>query len=173
MSEAQVMNRAMSDILNPAERSKRMSNIRQKDTDLERSVRSTLHKLGFRFRISRRDLPGTPDIVLPKWNTAVFVNGCFWHAHDCHFFRLPGNRASWWESKLKKNVGRDRDKTAALQQLGWRVLVVWKCALMGKTRLSDSEFESLLSRAIVQPFRLLEIRGKDSSVPPRDFGKLQ
>ena len=140
-----------------------MSAVRQKNTDLERSVRSMLHRLGFRFRITRKDLPGTPDIVLPKWRVAIFVNGCFWHAHDCHFFKVPATRSDWWEAKLKRNAERDRQKIEELSREGWRTVVVWKCALIGKSHLSRSELEISIRSLIARPAWLSEIRGKMSS----------
>lgn len=106
-----------------------MSNIRGKNTTPERQVRKGLWKLGFRFRLHAR-LPGKPDIVLPKWNTVVFVHGCFWHAHaGCPFFRIPATRADFWRDKLLGNRARDERTIAQLVQAGLRVIVVWECAL--------------------------------------------
>src|SRR5690349_6557163 len=98
-----------------------MSRVRGRDTAPELRVRCALHAAGFRFRLHRRDLPGRPDIVLPAFRTAVFVHGCFWHAHDCPRGRRPASNSAFWAAKLEKNVARDRDAAAALVWLGWTV----------------------------------------------------
>lgn len=105
-----------------------MSNIRSKDTKPERILRSALHRQGFRFRIHRKDLPGKPDIVLPKYSTVIFVHGCFWHYHkDCREGRVPSSNSAFWKEKLEKNVDKDERHRIALEKLGWRVVVVWEC----------------------------------------------
>lgn len=110
------------------ERSRIMSRIRSRDTKPEMAVRSHLHSRGLRFRLHRRDLPGTPDIVLPRYRSAVMVHGCFWHGHEgC--FRNPRTRAEWWSAKIARNRDRDVAASAALAQAGWRVHVVWECQL--------------------------------------------
>jgi len=116
------------DRLTPEERSQNMSRIRNKDTRPEKIVRSLLHRLGFRFRLHRRDLPGTPDIVLPGRKAVIFVHGCFWHQHKgCKDSGIPKTNTEFWETKLNKNVERDKKNTAALKQLGWKVLEIWEC----------------------------------------------
>lgn len=105
-----------------------MSRIRGKDTGPEKAVRSVLHRMGYRFRLYGRKLPGRPDIVLPKYQTVVFVHGCFWHRHrGCRNCTTPTNRRAWWLAKLDGNVARDRVHAATLKKLGWRVIVVWEC----------------------------------------------
>jgi DNA mismatch endonuclease, patch repair protein len=105
-----------------------MSRIRAKDTKPELAVRSLLHRLGFRFRIHVKRLPGCPDIVLPKLKTVVFVNGCFWHRHrNCKFAYSPKSRKAFWEEKFRANVMRDRQRQRDLRRLGWTVHVVWEC----------------------------------------------
>lgn len=107
-----------------------MSSIRGRDTKPELSVRRYLHKCGFRYRLHRRDLPGSPDLVLAKWNVAVFVHGCFWHGHKgCRYFRVPATRTDFWAAKIRGNAERDARAEAALLRSGWRVVVVWECAL--------------------------------------------
>jgi DNA mismatch endonuclease (patch repair protein) len=107
-----------------------MAAIKGRNTKPEILVRQILHAHGFRFRLHRRDLPGRPDIVLPKYKTVVFVNGCFWHQHvGCKFATKPSSRAEFWEAKLTRNVARDFENTAKLAELGWRVIVVWECEL--------------------------------------------
>lgn len=118
------------DALTPQRRSWNMSRIRGSDTGPERRVRSLLHRLGFRFTLRRRGLPGRPDIVLPKWQTAVFVHGCFWHHHaGCPNAVMPKTRAEFWAKKLQGNVTRDDVAVRTLKKLGWRVIIVWECEL--------------------------------------------
>lgn len=109
-------------------RSALMSRIRSKGTEPELTVRSALHKLGFRFRLHDRDLPGSPDIVLPKHKTVIFVHGCFWHQHQgCGNARTPKANAAYWVPKLAANVARFESQKAKLQNLGWNVCVIWEC----------------------------------------------
>lgn len=118
----------MADFVSPSKRSKIMRGVKHADTKPELAVRRALHKLGFRFRLHRKDLPGRPDIVLPRHKLAVFVHGCFWHQHaGCKDGRLPTSNELYWTPKLKRNVERDLEKSVALEQLGWRVAVVWEC----------------------------------------------
>jgi DNA mismatch endonuclease (patch repair protein) len=105
-----------------------MAAIRSRNTKPEVRVRRVLHAMGFRFRLHRKDLPGKPDIVLPKFRTAIFVHGCFWHCHRCKYGSVvPATRAEFWAAKRGGNVARDRKHVAALRRLGWRVVVVWEC----------------------------------------------
>lgn len=110
-------------------RSEMMAGIGSKDTRPEMIVRKGLHGLGFRFRLHSRHLVGKPDLVLPKYRAAIFVHGCFWHAHKgCSYFRFPRTRAEFWREKLAKNEERDQKAAQALIASGWRVLTVWECA---------------------------------------------
>lgn len=116
------------DRLSPKQRSDNMSRIGSKDTEPELAVRSTLHELGYRFRLHRRDLPGTPDIVLPKHRTVIFVHGCFWHRHrNCRLSYTPKSNLAFWQQKFGANVARDHRVRQQLRRLGWRVRVVWEC----------------------------------------------
>jgi len=118
------------DDLTPEKRSWNMSRIRGSNTRPELLVRSLLHRIGYRFRLHRRDLPGTPDVVLPKYKTVVFVHGCFWHRHPgCRFAYTPKSRVKFWTDKFSANVNRDARARHALEQAGWTVLVVWECEL--------------------------------------------
>lgn len=118
----------MADTLTPEARSAHMRRVRGADTLPERTVRALLHGAGFRFRLHRKDLPGRPDIVLPRYRTVVLVHGCFWHRHPgCRASRVPSTRPAWWEAKLARNVERDREVAEALVAAGWRVVVVWEC----------------------------------------------
>jgi DNA mismatch endonuclease (patch repair protein) len=124
----------MSDRITPNQRSLLMSGVRTKHTGPELKVRSVAHRAGFRFALHRRDLPGKPDIVLPRFKAAVFVNGCFWHQHEgCSKSSLPATRKAFWKAKLSRNVARDVENREKLCGAGWRVLVIWEC----KTRNGD------------------------------------
>ncbi len=112
-----------------------MAGIRGKDTKPELVIRSALHRLGFRFRLHRRDLPGKPDLVFPKYRAVILVHGCFWHGHDCHLFRWPKTRRDFWQRKINSNIARDRRHRSSLLERGWRVATIWECALKGRTRL--------------------------------------
>ena len=118
----------MTDVHTPEQRSRNMAAIRGKDTKPEIIVRTALHALGYRFRLHRRDLPGTPDIVLPKYRTVIFVHGCFWHSHDCRYGRVtPATRSEFWSEKRAGTVARDQRKVMALKEQGWQVLTIWEC----------------------------------------------
>lgn len=118
----------MVDQLSKERRSWNMSRIRSKDTTPEKRVRSALHRAGYRFRLHIKNLPGSPDIVLPKYKTVVFVNGCFWHRHPgCKYVYTPKSRIDFWEKKFQQNVERDQVKEHMLVEAGWRVLIVWEC----------------------------------------------
>lgn len=120
----------MADILERAARSALMSRIRGVDTQPEKVVRSVLHRAGFRFRLHVRELEGSPDIVLPRHRTCIFVNGCFWHAHAaCAYARIPKTDTQRWTDKLARNVARDRSNRAALRKQGWRVIDIWECGI--------------------------------------------
>jgi len=120
----------MTDIVDRATRSRMMSAIRGADTLPERAVRSGLHRAGLRFRLNVRTLPGSPDIVLPRWKTVVFVHGCFWHRHaGCRFSTMPSTNVAFWRSKFRTNVARDRCNAFDLRQEGWTVHVLWACEI--------------------------------------------
>ena len=115
------------DRLTNQQRSRMMSLVRSKNTAPELAVRRLAHRLGFRFRLHRRDLPGTPDMVFPRLRKAVLVHGCFWHSHDCSAGKAPSSNTAFWNAKLDRNVRRDAENEDALRHLGWDVLVVWEC----------------------------------------------
>jgi len=119
----------VTDRLEPAARRRLMQAVRSKDTAPEIAVRSLLHGMGYRFRLHRKDLPGTPDIVLPGRRAAIFVHGCFWHGHGCRIGQLPKSRLDYWLPKIEANRERDRRKGGALEAAGWRVLTVWQCEI--------------------------------------------
>ncbi len=134
----------MADIMTPARRSALMSRIRGRDTKPEMAVRRMLHAMGFRYCLHRPDLPGRPDVVLPRWQAVVQVNGCFFHGHDCPAFRLPSSNLEFWQEKIRRNRARDAATTAALVALGWRVMTVWECALRGRGKLLSADFGKAL-----------------------------
>ena len=118
----------MTDIVDRDKRSEIMSRIRGRDTEPEMIVRRIAHRLGFRFRFHRRDLPGSPDLVFPQHRAVIMVHGCFWHRHPgCKYAYNPKTRVRFWEDKFEGNVVRDRRNETALDELGWRVMVVWEC----------------------------------------------
>jgi len=105
-----------------------MSRIRSKDTKPELIVRSLLHRMGFRFRLHRKDLPGKPDIVLPKYKTVIFVHGCFWHGHKgCRRSNVPKSNQEYWVPKINRNIQRDKEHYKQIKKMGWKVLVIWEC----------------------------------------------
>jgi DNA mismatch endonuclease (patch repair protein) len=123
------------DVHSPEQRSWNMSRIRGRDTRPELLVRRGLHGRGFRFRLHVRNLPGRPDLVLPKHRTVVLVNGCFWHGHDCPMFRLPATRSEFWLKKIEGNRARDAATAAALLSADWRQFTIWECALRGRAKI--------------------------------------
>lgn len=126
------------DTLSAERRSEIMGRVTAKNTRPEVAVRRLLHRLGYRFRLHRRDLPGKPDVVLPKWRTAVLIHGCFWHRHEgCPNTRTPKSRLDFWTAKFDENVRRDKLARDKLESLGWRVLVVWECELRDVGKLTD------------------------------------
>jgi DNA mismatch endonuclease (patch repair protein) len=128
----------MTDIISPEQRSTLMKSVRTRGTRPELAVRSALHRAGFRFRVNRRDLPGSPDVILPKWRVALFVHGCFWHScpHCDRGRRRPKANADAWATKLAQNTERDRRMAARLEALGWRVETVWQCQTTAPERLT-------------------------------------
>lgn len=136
--------------MTPEQRSRCMAAVKGKDTKPELIVRKYLFSRGLRFRVQVRKLPGTPDIVLPKFKTVIFVDGCFWHGHEgCKYFRLPKSNVEFWKEKIERNVSRDARNEAELKVLGWRIIRVWECEIR-----AFSEREEYLKRLydrIVKP----------------------
>lgn len=127
----------MMDNVSPERRSEIMGLVKHFDTPAEIVVRRVLHRLGLRFRLHRKDLPGRPDLTLPKWRTAVFIHGCFWHRHPgCPRTRTPKTRVDFWVAKFERNVRRDRAAARDLRKGGWRVVVVWECETTNVDRLT-------------------------------------
>lgn len=137
----------MPDVFSPEKRSEVMRAIRSKDTKPEIAIRSALHAAGFRYRLHVRDLPGKPDIVLPRYKLAIQVRGCFWHGHTCHDGHVPKSRVDYWPNKLARNVERDRKNDKLLRQAGWELLNVWECECSSRERL-QSTVSSLVLRLV-------------------------
>ncbi len=139
------------DNLTKERRSWNMSRIKGSNTGPERIVRSILHRMGYRFRLHRKDLPGKPDITLSKYKTVVFVHGCFWHRHKgCKDATLPKTRKNFWRNKLEGNAARDRQKERALRILGWRVIVLWECEVLYPEKVAH-RLDQLFVRLSAKP----------------------
>lgn len=150
--------------MTPAQRRLNMSRIRGRDTKPEMLIRRGLHARGLRYRLHDRSLPGRPDLVFSRYRTAVFIHGCFWHAHGCTLSKLPATRQIFWQEKLTANAERDRRAIETLQALGWRVLVVWECALRGPGRLLTDDLLNLAEQFIrTSDLQLLEIAASRDS----------
>src|SRR5690606_36680571 len=133
----------MTDVVDSATRSRMMSGIRGRNTKPEILIRSLLHRHGFRFRLHARDLPGKPDIVLPRYHAVIFVHGCFWHGHDCPLFKWPGTRPHFWRDKIGQNRANDHKAREALLASEWRVAIVWECAIRGASKNTKAVAHSL------------------------------
>lgn len=126
------------DVFSREKRSQIMSRVSGKNTKPELIVRSLLHNMGYRFRLHRKDLPGQPDITLPKYNKVIFIHGCFWHGHkDCRRSKRPTTNKKFWHKKLDKNIARDKTNIKYLKELGWDTLVVWTCEVKDVNRLKN------------------------------------
>lgn len=137
----------MVDTLSPKQRSRRMSLIRSSNTNPELAIRKAIHRLGLRYKLGNKDLPGKPDLVFPRHKVALFVHGCFWHQHEgCKVANMPKSNTAFWKAKFERNVARDVAVKTALEDLGWRVKVVWECELAPKHL-------EVTARRIYQSFR--------------------
>lgn len=136
----------MADTKTPEERSRNMSLIRSSNTKPEEYVRRYLFSRGFRYRKNDKRLPGKPDIVLPKYKTVIFVNGCFWHMHGCSRSRLPKSNLSYWEPKIKRNIERDKQNYYDLESFGWKVIIVWECEL--KKKIAEERLMALCNEIV-------------------------
>lgn len=150
----------MVDVHTPSIRSKNMRAIRGKNTKPEILLRKALHALGFRFRLHVRALPGSPDIVLPKYRAVIFVHGCFWHGHSCPMFRLPQTRTEFWLDKISENVRRDEAAVVGLVSAGWRVATLWECAQKGRGRIpAETVLRELTNWLAFSDAPVIEIAG--------------
>ncbi|WP_431768325.1 very short patch repair endonuclease [Pseudomonas koreensis] len=134
-----------------------MSGIKGRNTNPEITIRQALHARGFRFRVHVTSLPGKPDLVLKKYKAVVFVHGCFWHGHTCRYFKIPKTRPDFWLEKIRKNKVRDRLQITSLMEQGWRVLVVWECAVKSTKREKSSTLFDLVVAWLVDGNEFLQI----------------
>jgi DNA mismatch endonuclease, patch repair protein len=147
------------DIVSTAKRRTMMSQIRSKNTRPEMLVRHTLHKMGFRYRLHVKGLSGKPDLVFPKHNAVIFVNGCFWHGHQCNLFRWPKSRSEFWRNKITGNMQRDTRNHNSLSNDGWRICILWECAVKGSGRQDESELFDLLGAWLTSATAELKLIG--------------
>ncbi|HOI73620.1 MAG TPA: very short patch repair endonuclease [Syntrophales bacterium] len=131
----------MADIVSKEQRSRMMSGIKSKDTKIEISIRKALFSNGFRYRLHDQKLPGKPDLVFPKYKAVIFINGCFWHGHNCQLYTEPKSNTEFWRAKIERNRLNDIKNMISLQKKGWRVMNVWECSLRNRT---ISEIESVI-----------------------------
>lgn len=136
-----------------------MAGIRATDTKPELVLRKGLHAAGFRYRLHVKDLPGRPDMVFPRHRAVLFAHGCFWHGHDCHLFRWPSTRQDWWREKITRNRTVDARCEVAMAEAGWRLGVVWECALKGRARLPLIEVLEACAAWLHSDTARLEVRG--------------
>lgn len=146
----------MTDIRTPQERSYNMSRIKGRNTKPEILVRKFLFGRGFRYRLNVKKLPGKPDIVLKKYNTVIFVNGCFWHGHEnCKYYVIPKTRTEWWQSKIENTKQRDDKERKLLRQMGWNVVTIWECELKkDKREQTLNSLELLLHKTFLDQYRI-------------------
>ena len=154
----------MVDIVSPAKRSNMMSGIKGKNTKPEVMIRKALHRRGFRYRLNAKDLPGKPDIVFPKHKAIIFIHGCFWHGHDCHLFKWPKSREDFWREKITGNQKRDEVVMGQYTRTDWRNMIIWECALKGKTRLPFDSLVDEISNWLQLTANGYEIRGLDQGL---------
>ena len=138
----------MADVHDKATRSKNMRAIATRDTAIEKRIAALLTQAGFTFIAQDRELPGRPDFALPDYRCVIFTHGCFWHHHDCYLFKVPATRTAFWLDKIAGNVARDARDRQKLAEEGWRVLIIWECALRGRLRLSDAALTERLEEWI-------------------------
>jgi DNA mismatch endonuclease (patch repair protein) len=149
----------MADRITSEVRSRNMAAIKGKDTKPELTVRHALHARGFRFRLHRRDLPGNPDMVFAKHKAVIWVNGCFWHGHDCGAARVPLSRIEYWGPKIERTKARDAAAVEAIDAMGWRSLTIWECALRGKGAMGLESVVEMASRWLAEGRKTSEIPG--------------
>lgn len=136
-----------------------MSGIKGKNTKPELLIRKGLHRLGFRYSLHKKNLPGKPDLVFAKYNALIFIHGCFWHVHKCQLFKMPSSNKEFWTRKLEKNVEVDGRNLWSLQNQGWRICIIWECALRGTNRRAAEAVLMECSDWLVSNNTYLEIKG--------------
>ena len=131
------------------QRSRNMSAIKSKNTKPEIKVRKVLHSMGYRFRLHSKDLPGSPDIVLPKYKTVIFVHGCFWHRHqNCKYASTPKTRQEFWNKKFNENILRDKKNLEILSSLGWKIIIIWECEIRNKKINLEQIFKNVIKKIV-------------------------
>lgn len=150
----------MADIVSKEKRSQMMAGIKGKNTKPELTIRSGLHRIGFRFLLHKKDLPGKPDLVFPKYNAVLFVHGCFFHGHGCHIFKWPKSNTDFWHEKITGNTERDKVAIDRLHNAGWRTGVVWECALKGCMKLQEENVINEIANWLRGTQQTLEIIGR-------------
>lgn len=150
----------MADVHDPQTRSRNMAAIRAKNTKPELLVRKALFARGFRYRLHDSKLPGKPDLVFPRYNAVIQINGCFWHGHNCHLFKWPATRQDWWHNKINRTREVDDRSQHELNRLGWRVLTIWECALKSPSRRSWDQLSDQFEQWLLEGKRNKTIRGK-------------
>ena len=143
----------MADNVSPAKRSRTMAAVKSKNTSCELRLRRALHHAGFRFRLHRKDIPGNPDVLLPRYRMAVFVHGCFWHWHGCKRSRMPATNVEYWTSKINRTKNRDQINQQKLKSLGWECIVIWECNISKATEILIERLNVL--RKSYHPLRLI------------------
>lgn len=136
------------DTVDAVTRSRIMASVHGKDTTPEMVVRKSLHRLGFRYRLHCKDLPGSPDLVFPRYRAVIFIHGCFWHRHGCRMTTTPSTRRAFWEEKFRANEERDRRGIALLHEQGWRILVIWECWLKRGSKYNHTTLMNMVSQWI-------------------------
>lgn len=157
----------MADTVTSEQRSKMMSAVKGKNTNLELLIRKLLYSKGYRYRLHIKNLPGKPDIVISRLKVAIFCNGCFWHKHDCGLFKWPQTKTEFWREKIKGNASRDLNNWKELIQNQWKVIVIWGCAMKGKLKLTPEELSEKLTETINSSDDMVEIMGHHNVTPPR------
>lgn len=148
------------DIVSSEKRSQMMAGIKAKNTKPEMVIRQRLHALGYRYRLHEAKIPGKPDIVLKKYNALIFIHGCFWHGHECDLFRLPKTRTEFWHNKIEENRRRDDRVLSELLASGWRIAIIWECAIRGKNRINFDGLIDGLCEWIQSDRHFIEYAGK-------------
>lgn len=146
--------------MDPETRSRLMSGVRSKNTQPEIKVRKALHAAGFRYRLHVSSLPGKPDMVFPSRKAVIFVNGCFWHGHNCSLFKQPSTRTEFWANKIRQNQNRDTNNRKRLTELGWRHLTIWECSFRGRDSIGFDEVAYETIAWLNGNRKATEIRGK-------------
>jgi len=148
----------MTDVVDSQTRSRMMAGIQGKNTKPELLIRSNLHKNGFRYRIHSKKLPGKPDLVLHKYRAVVFVNGCFWHGHNCSLFKWPKTREDFWRNKITRNIENDKMNIDKLKSLNWRICIIWECYIKGANKDISKVIKKIV-RWLNGKSMYLEVRG--------------